>query len=222
MRIVLVEDNTLLASGLARALSDEGHAVECFIDGRDALDFLIREGFDLAVLDINLPSLSGLDILREIRLKYISSPVLLLTARDQTKDRVEGLDAGADDYLVKPFAMEEFEARVRALLRRRTRPSEFRIKLGALEFDRAARRAFVNGNSLNLPRKELAVLECLVDRSQCIVSKDELADHLYGVGAPIENRVVEIYVSRLRKQLHGSNVEIRTIRGLGYMLETEG
>lgn len=220
MRIVLIEDNPLLADGIAKTLSDTGHAVECFSDGAEADEFLACDGADLVIIDINLPSLSGLDVLRRMRTRDDGSPVLMLTARDTTADRVTGLDAGADDYMVKPFAMEELEARVRALLRRRASGGDHRVQVGSLEFDIGARRVYINGSEVKLPRKELALLECLIDRVGRLVSKDEIADHLYGVGSEAEGRVVEIYVSRLRKHLNNTGVEIRTARGLGYMLET--
>lgn len=220
MRIVLIEDNRILADGIASTLSKTGHAVECFVDGAAADEFLARESADLAIIDINLPSLSGLDVLRRLRRREDSAPVLMLTARDTTGDRVTGLDAGADDYMVKPFEMEELEARVRALLRRRSgHQDHHRIQVGALEFDLGARRVFVNGTEIKLPRKELALLECLLDRIGRLVSKDEIADHIYGIGSEAEGRVVEIYISRLRKHLSHANVEIRNARGLGYMLE---
>ena len=219
MRIVLIEDNRMLADGIARSLGNTGHAVDCFVDGSAADEFLAQEGADLAIIDINLPSLSGLDVLRRMRARGDNSPVLVLTARDTTDDRVTGLDAGADDYMVKPFAMEELEARVRALLRRRSSSPEHRVHVGSLEFDVGARRVFINGDELKLPRKDLALLECLIDRIGRLVSKDEIADHIYGVGSDAEGRVVEIYVSRLRKHLSEADVEIRIARGLGYMLE---
>ncbi len=219
MRIVLVEDNRILADGIAQALANTGHAVECFTDGAEANDFLAHESADLAIIDINLPSLSGLDLVRELRTRGDNLPVLILTARDSTNDRVTGLDAGADDYMVKPFAMEELEARVRALMRRRSSSADARVLVGALEFDMSARRVYVNGSEIRLPRKEFALLECLIDRVGRLVSKEEIADHLYGVGSDAEGRAVEIYVSRLRKHLSDADVEIRTARGLGYMLE---
>lgn len=221
MRIVLIEDNRMLADGIARTLSNTGHSVDCFADGAEADRFLLRESADLAIIDINLPSMSGLDVLRRMRARGDNSPVLVLTARDSTHDRVTGLDAGADDYLVKPFAMAELEARVRALMRRRGSSADDRVQVGTLEFDMGARRVYINGDEKKLPRKEFALLECLIDRVGRLVSKDEIADHLYGVGSEAEGRVVEIYVSRLRKHLSDADVEIRTARGLGYMLEAK-
>lgn len=219
MRIILVEDNRILAEGIAQALADTGHAIESFADGAEANEYLAQESADLAILDINLPSLSGLELLALIRARGDNVPVLMLTANDRTGDRVGGLDAGADDYMVKPFAMEELEARVRALLRRRQSIIDDRLSIGTLEFDMSARRIYIDGEEVKLPRKEYALLECLADRVGRLVSKDEIADHIYGVGSEAEGRAVEIYVSRLRKHLSRSDVKIRTARGLGYMLE---
>lgn len=219
MRIVLVEDNILLAEGIAKVLADEGHVVERLVDGEEADEYLISEGCDLAIIDINLPSISGLEVLSRLRTRGDTTPVMLLTARDGTHDRVAGLDAGADDYVVKPFEIAELEARVRALLRRRSRWPNNSHKIGSLEYDLGARRVFIGGVEVRMPRKELALLECLLDRSGRIVSKGELTDHLYGVGSAVEEHVIEVYISRLRKNLAAANVEIRTARGLGYMLE---
>lgn len=220
MRIALIEDNAALADAIARVLGDHGHAVDCFADGASADRHLRREGCDLAIVDINLPELSGLDLLRRMRARRESAPVLLLTARTDTADRVAGLDAGADDYLVKPFDMDELMARIRALMRRRRDLGAAREQLGRLEFDRAGRRLYGPEGEIALPRKELALLECLVDRKGRIVSPEEILDHLYGMGSESEAGVVQTYVSRLRKRIEPYAVSIRTARGLGYLLET--
>lgn len=222
MRVAVIEDNLGLADAIARVLGDNGHAVECFADGAAADDHLRREGCDLAIVDINLPELSGLELLTRMRGRGDAVPVLILTARSDTADRVAGLDAGADDYLVKPFAMDELMARVRALMRRRPDLGGAKERIGPLEYDRAARRLFSAQTEIVLPRKELALLECLIDRRGRIVSQDEIADHLYGVGSDTEATVVQTYVSRLRKRLAPYGVEIRTVRGLGYLLDTGG
>ena len=219
MRFAVVEDNETLANGIAHQLRDQGHAVDVLHDGTEALDFLRQDSADILILDVNLPSLSGFDILRALRSDGNAMPIILLTARGDLQDRVTGLDAGADDYLIKPFDMEELDARIRALIRRKPLEGGSVIQLGALTYDRAGRRLQLSGNDLAIPQRELAVFECLFERAGQIVSKSQIADHLYGIGAEIEERVVEVYVSRLRKKLSDANIEIKSARGLGYMME---
>lgn len=187
-------------------------------DGADAALFMAQESADLIILDINLPGMSGLEVLRGLRAGGDQTPVLLLTARADTADRVAGLDAGADDYLIKPFAMDELMARLRALARRRGVELKAFETLGPLSFDRGARLLTVDGEVVDLPRRELAAFECLLDRRGRLTPKSVLADHLYGTGADVEEAVVEVCISRLRKRLRGFGVEIKTARGLGYML----
>lgn len=218
MRIALIEDNIDLARGIAHSLGDAGHAVDHLADGVEAAAFLEREGADAVVLDINLPGRSGLEILRQMRARQDPTPVLLLTARADTADRVAGLDAGADDYLVKPFDMEELLARLRALLRRRVGELSATEQVGPLTFDRNGRHLSLDGRPLDVPRKELAAMECLLARRGRLTPKATLLDHLYGVGADVEESAVEVHISRLRKRLRTHGIEIRTARGLGYML----
>ncbi|MEM7422446.1 MAG: response regulator transcription factor [Pseudomonadota bacterium] len=218
MRIALIEDNIDLARGIVHSLGDAGHAVDHLTDGIEAVDFLSREGADLVVLDINLPGQSGLDVLRALRQRQDQTPVLLLTARSNTEDRVAGLDAGADDYLVKPFAIEELMARLRALARRRVAGFSDTQDLGPLKFDRTARQLLDRGTPVELPRKELAAFECLLERRGRLTPKSTLVSHLYGVGADVDDSLVEAHISRLRKRLRRCGVEIKTARGLGYML----
>ncbi|MCZ6770380.1 MAG: response regulator transcription factor, partial [Proteobacteria bacterium] len=176
MRIALIEDNEALAKGIAYQLRDAGHAVDLIGDGVAADTFLSQEGADLIVLDINLPGMDGLTILQRIRGRGDATPVILLTARSDTGDRVKGLDAGADDYLVKPFEMAELEARVRALSRRRPAVATTRVPLGSLEFDTQSRQLFDAGQSLEIPRREIAVLECLLDKRGRLVPKESILD----------------------------------------------
>ncbi len=220
MRIAIIEDNEALANAIAYRLRDRGHAADVLHDGREADRFLRRESADLVVLDLNLPRLDGLGVLRALRDRGDGVPVILLTARSETADRVAGLDSGADDYLVKPFEMDELEARIRALSRRRNLDYGARETLGSLEYDRAARQVLAGGVALDVPRRELAVLECLLERRGRIVSKAQLTDHVYGVGADVDDTAVEPHVSRLRRRLSTHGVSIKTARGLGYMLET--
>lgn len=221
MRIVIVEDNETLAKAIAYRLRDRGHAAEVLLDGDEADLYLAQEGADLVVLDINLPGQSGLEILKSIRNRGDGVPVILLTARAETSDRVSGLDMGADDYLVKPFEMDELEARIRALSRRKELDYGAKESIGALEFDRAARQVSVQGKVMDIPRREIAVLECLLERRGRIVPKSQLTDYVYGVGANVETSAVEPHVSRLRKRLQDLGIRIKTARGLGYLLEVQ-
>lgn len=218
MRIALIEDNIDLARGIAHSLRDAGHAVDHIDDGAAAQSYLEREGADAIIMDINLPGKSGLEVLRSLRQRKDPTPVLLLTARSETTDRVAGLDAGADDYLVKPFEMAELQARLRALLRRRRSEMVQTEQIGPLSFHRSDRQFTADGQALDLPRKELAALECLLQRRGRLTPKAALLDHVYGIGASIDDRAVEVLISRLRKRLRRHGIEIRTARGLGYML----
>ncbi len=221
MRIVIVEDNETLANAIAYRLRDRGHAADVLTDGNAAELYLEQEGADLIVLDINLPGRSGLEILRSLRSRGDSAPVILLTARTETSDRVSGLDMGADDYLVKPFEMDELEARIRALSRRKKLEYGARETIGDLEFDRTARQVSARGQVLDVPRREMAVLECLLERRGRIVPKSQLTDYVYGVGADVDDSAVEPHVSRLRKRLQNFGIRIKTARGLGYLLEVQ-
>jgi len=222
MRIAIIEDNVELAHGIAYRLQDRGHSVDVLHDGEEADRFLAREGADLVVLDINLPGMSGLDVLRALRRRGEGMPVILLTARSETQERVAGLDAGADDYLTKPFEMDELEARLRALSRRKNLEFSSQDQLGPLVFDRASRQLMHDGAPLDIPRKEIATLECLFERRGRIVSKAQLMTHVYGTGSEHDDSAIEPHVSRLRKRLEGFGIRIKTARGLGYMLENGG
>ncbi len=219
MRIVVVEDNESLRKGITYRLEDDGHSVDALADGHEASDFLRQEASDLVVLDINLPGKSGLDILREMRAADDPRPVILLTARSATADRVAGLDAGADDYLVKPFAMEELSARIRALARRKAVAPRRSIAIGTLTFDLEPLQLATENGPLDVPRRELTVLAALAEAQGAAVSKDQLLDQVYGTGSETDDKVIEVYVSRLRKRLIGHGVTIRVRRGIGYALE---
>ena len=222
MRIAIIEDNTALAKGIAYRLRDRGHSVDLLHDGLEADAFLAQDSPDLVVLDINLPGMGGLDVLRAMRRRGDGTPVILLTARSETQQRVEGLDAGADDYLTKPFELDELEARLRALSRRKNLVYASREMLGRLVFDRTSRQVLDGDTALNIPRREIATLECLVESRGRIVSKSQLTAHVYGTGADVDDTAIEPHVSRLRRRVEGYGVRIRTARGLGYMLEVEG
>jgi len=188
----LVEDNISLSKGITYRLEDAGHAVDALTDGAEAADYLKSDGADLVILDINLPGTDGLTLLSDMRKRGDMRPVILLTARAETQDRVIGLDAGADDYLIKPFEMAELEARVRALLRRRQVPQQQLRPVGQLQYDASARQLFAQGGEVDLPRREMSVFECLLDAGGRLVSKTAVLDHVYGVGADIEETVVEV------------------------------
>lgn len=219
MRIILIEDNHSLARGIENALRDLGHAVDHLDDGVDGDSFLTKAAADVAIIDINLPRMSGLEIIRRLRARGDATPVLALTARGKTSERVEGLEAGADDYLVKPFDMPELVARLRALARRRPAVAPVREAVGRLVYDREQRAVALEGRNLDLPRRELALFELLLDHRGRLIDKDRIADALYGTGVAVEQNAVELLISRLRRKIDGSGVTIRTARGLGYMLD---
>lgn len=219
MRIVVIEDNISVAKGICYHLQDAGHAVDMVHDGVQADGFLRDDGADMIVLDINLPGMDGLSILRAMRDRGDQRPVLMLTAQADTCDKVEGLDAGADDYLVKPFEMAEFGARIRALSRRVTDQSTPHRNVGRLYFDVAARMVSSPDGPVEIPRREVAVFERLLMAEGRIVSKQGLLDSLYGTGADMDESVVEVYVSRLRKRLQPYGIAITVKRGMGYQMQ---
>jgi len=222
MRIAIVEDNESVAKGIAFVLRDAGHAVDLIHDGLEADAHLRGDGADVLILDINLPGMSGIEVLKNLRKRQDDRPVLLLTARGSTDERIEGLDAGADDYLVKPFEMAELEARIRAMARRRAVPVVQAMTVGPLRFDPEHRQGAHEGDVIDLPRKELAVFEALAMAKGRTVTKTALLDAVYGVGSDVEEHVVEVYVSRLRKKLKPLGVDIKAQRGLGYQLQVTG
>jgi two-component system, OmpR family, response regulator len=222
MRLLIVEDDVPLASGLRRVLEGEGHAVDVTSRGEEAVLAASNERFDLVILDIGLPQMDGFEVLRRLRSvadRGAPTPVLVLTARDAVDDRVRGLDLGADDYMVKPFATPELAARVRALLRRSQSQVGPRIAHGPLLLDSVARRAFLKGEPLELAAREWAVLEVLLAKVEKIVSKEAIIQAVAGWGDDLSPNAIEVYVSRLRAKLEPAGIRIRTVRGFGYMLE---
>ena len=221
MRLLIVEDDAPLASGLRRILEAEGHAVDVTPRGEQAVLAAAQEKFDLVILDIGLPQMDGFEVLRRLRAggSRGPTPVLVLTARDAVDDRVRGLDLGADDYMVKPFAMPELTARVRALLRRSQAHGGPRIVHGPLQLDTIARRAFLKNEPLELAAREWAVLEVLLAKVEKIVSKEAIIQAVAGWGDDLSPNAIEVYVSRLRSKLEPAGIRIRTVRGFGYMLE---
>ena len=218
MRILIAEDDAIIADGLSRSLRQGGYAVDWAPNGIDAEAALMTASYDLLILDLGLPRLSGLDVLKHLRARNSQLPVLILTALDGTGDRVKGLDLGADDYMVKPFELAELEARVRALTRRSsgTTPT---IQCGSLIYDQVGRVAQIQGQTLDLSAREIGLLEVLLNRMGRLVSKDQLVDHLCGWGEEVSHNAIEVYVHRLRKKLEAGGDKIATVRGLGYCLE---
>ena len=219
MRIAIVEDNESVAKGIAYRLEDRGHATDLIHDGAVADTFLQGDANDLVVLDINLPRLDGLSVLRNLRARGDVRPVLLLTAQGDVEARVTGLDAGADDYLTKPFDMDELEARIRAMLRRRAQDIETTLAFGPLRLDAQSRSVRAGATPLDLPRRELSVIAALMRSDGRVVAKSDLIEQVYGTGADVEESAIEVHVSRLRKRLRTHGVDIRAQRGLGYRLE---
>ncbi len=219
MRILLVEDHPELGRWIAKAFSSAGFAVDLMTDGADADQVLRTEDYALVILDLTLPGLDGLEVLKNLRARKQTLPVLLLTARGDVAERVRGLNLGADDYLTKPFALEELEARVKALLRRGQAIDLPRVTCGSLLFDCANRTFSVGGNRLPLTPREAAVLEILILHRGRAVLKEHLFEQVFSLEEEAHQEAIEIYIHRLRKKLEGADVVIRTLRGLGYMLE---
>ena len=219
MRLFIVEDDLVLADGLKNSLMQSGYAIDVANDGANADSILAYQAFDLVVLDLGLPKLSGFDVLKRLRSRGSKTPVLILTANDNTNDRVKGLDLGADDYLSKPFILAELEARVRALIRRGQAGGSAIISVGGLQFDSTNRSASFNEVSLNLSARELAVLEVLMLKAGKVASKEQMLEKLCNFDEDISDNALEVYLHRLRKKLDHTNTNIRTIRGLGYLLE---
>ena len=219
MRILLAEDDSVLADGLTRSLRQSGYVTDCVSNGQEADNALSAQDFDLLILDLDLPKMSGLDVLRRLRARDSRLPVLILTAGDSVEQRVKALDLGADDYMAKPFALSELEARVRALTRRGAGGGPTIIKHGPLSFDQVGRIAYLHEHMLDLSARELGLLEVLLQRSGRLVSKDQLVEHLCGWGEEVSNNAIEVYVHRLRKKIETEGVRIATVRGLGYCLE---
>ena len=222
MRILVAEDDAILADGVTRTLRQSGYAVDWVKNGAEADSALDTDDFDLLILDIGLPKKSGLDVLKRLRLRDSRLPVLILTALDGVNDRVRGLDAGADDYLAKPFELAELEARVRALTRRGMAGSPTLLRHGALTYDQVGRIARLNGEALELSAREVSLLEIFLQRAGRLVSKDQLVSHLCEWGEEVSPNAIEVYVHRLRKKLEPGGVRIVTVRGLGYSLEKNG
>ncbi|MEE9286404.1 MAG: response regulator transcription factor [Dehalococcoidia bacterium] len=219
----MVEDERRLAQVIQQALEEEGHVTELAFDGEEGFDLASSGSYDLVVLDWMLPKLSGPDLARSLRREKVPTPILMLTARDAVADRVEGLDAGADDYLVKPFAFQELFARVRALSRRKVEPGQAtRLEAGKLVLDLESRRAFLDATPIDLTPKEFALLEYLMRNQGAVRTRDQIADHVWGYLSDVTGNVVDLYIHYLRTKLkrRGGEGLIQTVRGVGYSLRS--
>jgi two-component system OmpR family response regulator len=219
MRILLAEDDQILADGLCRSLREAGYAVDHVADGANADAALAANEFDLVILDLGLPRVDGLDVLRRLRARNTSTPVMILTAADSVEQRVTGLDLGADDFMAKPFALSELEARVRALVRRSMGAANSLMRLGALSYDQVGRVALIDDKPVELSAREIGLLEILLQRAGRLVSKEQIVNHLCEWGEEVSHNAVEVYMHRLRRKIEGGGIKISTVRGLGYCLE---
>ena len=216
MRVLLVEDDELLGDGVSVGLQQAGYKVDWMRDGEQALRALEGDGFDLMVLDLGLPGIDGLEVLQQLRGQGNDLPVLVLTARDTVDDRINGLDSGADDYLVKPFDLNELAARLRAIQRRRDGRGAPQLRCGQVLMDQAARRVYLDGAVVPCTGREYAVLEALLSPCGRVLTRQRLEQLLYGWDDGVESNAIEVYIHHLRKKL-GKEL-IRTVRGVGYMI----
>lgn len=220
MRILLTEDDPALADLLLRACKQEGYSADWVSDGVAADLALASETYDALVLDLGLPRMDGLEVLKRLRRRGSHLPVMILTARDAIADRVAGLDSGADDYLPKPFAVAELQARLRALVRRHHGGAASAwLKLGRLRYDTASRQVFVDDKEIEFSSRERETLSCLLHRPGKVVSKQALATALSSWDAALGSNAIEVYIHRLRRKLESAGITIRTVRGLGYVIE---
>jgi len=219
MRLLLIEDDPMIGESMEEVLRRENYAVDWVRDGDSAMLALRHDVYNLLLLDLGLPKKQGMDVLRQYRAQGGAAPVLIVTARDATASRVEGLDAGADDYLIKPFDIDELLARIRALLRRGKAPNQALVSYRGLQVDMAAHVASFNGVGLHLSAREFAVLRALLDAPGSVVSKSQLEERIYGWGEEIESNAIDVYIYHLRKKL-GTGF-IANVRGVGYKLASE-
>lgn len=219
MRLLLVEDDLPLAEALVSLLVSSSYAVDCVHDGEGARALVAAEQYDLVILDLNLPQLDGLNVLRAMRAQGNRAAVMILTARSAAEDRVRGLDLGADDYMAKPFDIREFEARVRSLLRRQSGLRSATVTLGAVTLDLTTRQFSTMGQAMDLPPRERALLELLLTRAGKVVAKEAIVQSLTSLDDMLSDNAIEQYISRLRRRLAPIGLDLRTVRGIGYLLE---
>jgi len=219
MRLLLVEDDEILGDGLAAGLAMEGYVVDWLTNGKHADEALKLNSYELIVLDLNLPDMQGMDILRALRARKDETPVMVLTARDTLADRVLGLDSGADDFVIKPFELDEVCARLRALARRSEGRSVPTIEYKGVVFDPAARQVTYHGEKVDLSQKEFEILNFLLGNIGKVISKARLEESLYSWNADVESNTVEVHIHHLRKKLDPAL--IRTVRGVGYIIDND-
>ena len=221
MNILLIEDDEILTDGLTHTLAKSGYRVTSATTGAYAEHLLKAQGFDLIILDLGLPDMDGLQLLRRLRSQKLSLPIMILTARDDINDRIEGISQGADDYITKPFELRELEARLHALVRRCYGSFSNIIEVGSLQLDTSNHQVLAKGELLPLSARESAVLEVLMMQKGKVISKDKIAKHLSLHGDALADNAIEVYIHRIRKRIEQYNVSIRTFRGLGYLLENK-
>ncbi len=219
MKILLLEDNETLSNGIYKKLKDNAYVVDVFSDGEEGMFALNSTLYDLLILDLGLPSLDGIDIVKKLRFQEKSIPILIISARDKLDQRILGLETGADDYLCKPFALDEVIARVHALLRRSKNKSLTFIKYKNIEFDSSKRTLRINNKAIELTKRELSIFEHLLLNVNTVVSKENIVEHITSFDDNFNPTAIEIYISRLRKKLN-KYIDLKTVRGLGYILNS--
>ncbi|MBT4803731.1 MAG: response regulator transcription factor [Legionellales bacterium] len=218
MRILLVEDDQLLGDGIATGLKENNYTVDWLQDGLSAVKATKHEHFDIIVLDLGLPKKSGIEVLKHLRQNKINTPVIILTAKDTIEDRVAGLDAGADDYLTKPFELQELCARLRACQRRVNSSINSEIMIGNVKLDTASHKMYINEINMPLSRREFSLMHKLLENPGKVVSRDILSQSIYGWGDDVDSNAIEVHIHNLRKKI-GNSIMLRTIRGVGYIIE---
>ena len=221
MRILLAEDEKELSKALCAVLKHNNYSVDAVYNGQDALDYGLCENYDAVILDLMMPKMNGLDVLKSLREKGVDTPVIILTAKSELEDKISGLDAGADDYLTKPFAMGELLARLRALTRRKSEFSPNLLSFGNVSLNRETFELCVNKEAVRLGNKEFQMMEMLLSNAGRLISTEQFMEHIWGYETEAEINVVWVYISYLRKKLTslGANIEIKAVRGVGYTLE---
>lgn len=221
MKLLLAEDEKELSKALVAVMKHNNYSVDAVYDGKDALDYALNEEYDGIILDIMMPKLNGIQVLTELRKNHKSTPVLLLTAKAEVQDRISGLDAGADDYLPKPFAMGELMARIRAMTRRKAQFTPNILQVGNIRLNRENFELYSDDGSFRLGNKEFQMLELMMNNPHCVISTNQFMERIWGYDSETEINVIWVYISYLRKKLTaiGANVEIRASRGVGYTLE---